>query len=205
MTQPKIAVLVSGSGTILNAMIEAGVPIGFVLADKDCKGIQIAHDAHIPNMVVNRNAYGYHKDAGDDWDREGFTWAVAAALKAADINVVAMAGFFTILHPIFFDDFAGRILNIHPALLPLHPGEFAVRDTLEAGDTETGSTIHIATEVLDDATYIVAQTDPVPVLPDDDVDTLWDRIKVEERKLYPRVLWRIIQGDIDLNAIYQAA
>lgn len=66
MNQPKIAVLVSGSGTILNAMIEAGVPIDFVLADKDCRGIEIARDAHIPNMVVNRNAYGYHKDVGDE-------------------------------------------------------------------------------------------------------------------------------------------
>lgn len=130
---------------------------------------------------------------------------MAAALKTADIDVVAMAGFFTILHPIFFDDFAGRILNIHPALLPLHPGEFAVRDTIQAGDTETGSTIHIATEVLDDATYIVAQSERVPVLPDDDVNSLWERIKVQERELYPKVLLDIISGAIDLDAIYQPA
>lgn len=205
MRQPKIAIMASASGTILDAIIEAGVPIGLVLADKECKGIEIAQDAHIPNMVVSRNTYGYHKGVGDDWDREGFTLAVAASLKAADIDVVAMVGFFTILHPIFFNDFAGHILNIHPALLPLHPGEFAVRDTLAAGDAETGSTIHIATEVLDDATYIVAQSAPVLVLRYDDVGSLWERIKVEERKLYPQVLKDIISGAIDLDTIYQAA
>lgn len=200
----KIAVLASGSGTILNAIIGAGVPVGVVLADKPCKALQIAADAHIPTILVPRNNFGYHANVGEDWDREGFTRTVAGCLAGLRIDVVAMAGFFTVLHQVIFEDFAGRILNIHPALLPAFPGEFAVRDALAAGVSETGSTVHIATEVLDDATFVLDQI-RVPVLPGDDVETLWERIKVEERKLYPRVLQDILSGRIDLSAIYQPA
>ena len=100
-----------------------------------------------------------------------------------------MAGFLTILHPMIFEHYSGRILNTHPSLLPSFKGAHAVRDTLAAGVPLTGPTIHVATEVLDDERHIIAQSATVPVLASDDVDTLWERVKVEERRLYPRVLW----------------
>lgn len=196
----KLAVLASGSGTNLASMIAHDVPIGLVLADKECRALEIAAEAGIPTELIDRREWGYHKGVGDGWDRQGFTEQVAATLKRHGIDVVAMAGFFTVLHRVIFDDYAGRILNIHPALLPDFKGEFAVRDTLAAGVKETGSTVHIATEVLDDATYILGQV-TVPVEPGDDVDRLWERIKVEERELYPRVLHDILNGTIDLERL----
>ncbi len=116
----------------------------------------------------------------------GFTWRSCAALTRHDIDLVAMAGFFTILHPVIFERYAGRILNTHPALLPSFKGAHAVRDTLAPGSAVTGPTIHVATEVLDDERHILAQSARVPVLPGDDVDTLWERVKVEERRFYRR-------------------
>lgn len=201
----KIAVLVSGSGTILDAMIKAEVPIAFVLADKPCRGIEIAKEAGIETAIINRNNFGYRPGIGDGWRREGFTWSVVHALQERDIDLVAMAGFKTVFHRVMFTIYKGRVLNIHPALLPLHPGEFAVRDTLAAGDTETGSTIHIATKVLDDPTYIVAQRAGIRVMPGDDESSLWERIKVMERQFYPSVLYDILDGTIDLQQIMSNA
>ncbi len=129
----KIAVLASGSGSILQAMIAKGVPIELVLADKPCTALEIAETAGIPNVMIDRRRFGYRPGIGEDWDREGFTSLVGETLVKRDIDLVAMAGFFTILHVIIFTVFARRILNIHPAILPDFPGEFAVRDTLTAG------------------------------------------------------------------------
>ena len=202
MTTPKLAVLVSGSGTILAAMIEAGLPIKLVLVDKPCRGSEIAVEAGIDSHCINRSGFGYLPGCDENWDRKGFTEFMTGTLMGNNIDLVAMAGFMTILHPVIFEDFRHRILNIHPALLPAFKGEHAVRDALAAGVTETGTTIHIATEVLDDESFIVDQI-RVPVLPGDDEATLHERIKVQERELYPRVLWDIFKGTIDLGEIVQ--
>jgi len=105
-----------------------------------------------------------------------------------------MAGFMTILAPEFFDTYKGLLLNIHPALLPKYKGERAVADALEAGETVTGSTIHVATAELD-AGPIIAQ-EKVDIEPDDTVSTLHERIKEIERPLYSRVLREILEGSI---------
>ncbi|HSX14850.1 MAG TPA: formyltransferase family protein [Candidatus Saccharimonadales bacterium] len=196
----KIAVLASGSGTILASMIEHKVPISLVLADKQCKALEIAQAAGIPAVLIDRREFGYKPKIGEGWDREGFTRAVAAALQENGIKLVAMAGFFTILHDVIFEDYDKRILNIHPALLPAFKGEYAVRDALAARVSETGSTVHIATEVLDDESYILGQV-RVPVEDGDDVETLWERIKVQERELYPQVLLDILSGKINLDEV----
>lgn len=194
----KLAVLASGSGTILTSIIDAGIPLGLVVADKPCRALEIASEAGIPYVLIKRRDFGYRPGIGNGWDREGFTQLVIEALDRREIDVVAMAGFFTILHNCIFAEFDGWILNIHPALLPAFKGEFAVRDALEAKVKETGSTVHIATEQLDDERFILGQV-VVTVLEGDNVDILWERIKVQERILYPRVLWEILNGTINLN------
>lgn len=196
----QLAVLASGSGTILASIIEQKVPLSLVLADKPCKALEIAAAGGIPTELINRRDFGYLPGIGENWDRKGFTLTVTGKLRDHAIDVVAMAGFFTVLHDDIFSDFPGWILNIHPALLPAFKGEFAVRDTLAAGVKETGSTVHIASEILDDERFILDQV-KVPVLDGDDVDTLWERIKVQERILYPRVLGDILNGTINLEKV----
>jgi len=196
----RIAVLASGSGTILASIVAHEVPIQLVLTDRECPALEIATQAGIPTLLVDRRKFGYRPGPQERWGRWGFTRAVATGLKHYAIDVVAMAGFFTILHNVIFDDFAGRILNIHPALLPAFKGASPVRDALTAGVTETGSTVHIITPMLDDERFILAQV-RVPVLPDDDVDSLRERIKVRERELYPQVLKEILSGSINLEQI----
>lgn len=170
-----------------------------VITDRPCQALQVASTAGIAAVMVSRRDFGYRAGIGEGWDRHGFTRAVSAVLAEHDTGVVAMAGFFTILHDVIFERYRGRMLNTHPALLPAFKGAYAVRDTLAAGVTETGATIHIATETLDDERFVIAQSRGVPVLPGDDVDTLWERIKVAERRLYPQVLWDIVKGDVDLD------
>jgi phosphoribosylglycinamide formyltransferase 1 len=196
-----IAVLASGSGTILASIIEHGPPIAVVATDRPCKAMEVASAAGVPAIMVNRRDFGYQAGIGEDWDRRGFTRTISDVLAEYDVDVVAMAGFFTILHEVIFERYEGRILNTHPALLPSFKGAHAVRDTLASGVKTTGPTIHVATERLDDERCIIAQSRDVPVLPGDDVDTLWERIKVEERRLYPQVLWDIVNGEIDLEQL----
>jgi len=198
---PAIAALASGSGTVLAAIIERGPPLALVATDRPCPAIEVAEAAGVPAIMINRRDFGYRAGIGEGWDRRGFTRAVSDVLEEYETDVVAMAGFFTILHEVIFERYEGRILNTHPALLPSFKGAHAVRDTLASGVKTTGPTIHIATETPDDESCIIAQTRDVPVLATDDVDTLWERIKVEERRLYPRVLWDIVNGEIDLERL----
>jgi phosphoribosylglycinamide formyltransferase 1 len=196
-----IAVLASGSGTVLASIISRGPPVAVVVTDRPCPAIEVAEAAGVPAIMIDRRDFGYRAGIGEAWDRRGFTRAVTDVLDSYHADVVAMAGFFTILHEVIFGRYEGRILNTHPALLPMFKGAHAVRDTLASGVKTTGPTIHIATEMPDDESRIIAQARGVPVLATDDVDTLWERIKVEERRLYPRVLWDIAGGEIDLEGL----
>jgi phosphoribosylglycinamide formyltransferase 1 len=176
----RIGVLASGSGTILDAIITAGLPIELVLADRPCRALEIAVRAAIPTALVDRSDFG---GFGTGFERDRYTEAVTAALQAAAVDVVAMAGFGTVLGQPVHTAFPGRILNTHPALLPAFPGWHAVADALAAGVTETGTTVHIATIEMD-AGPVLARAS-VPVLPDDTEATLHERIKAVERTLYP--------------------
>ncbi len=186
-----IAIFVSGTGSNLEAILKAGVPVALVVADRVCRGLDIAKEAGISTALVERKTFG------KDFDREEYTGRILETLTEHAIDLVAMAGFMTILSDSLFTTYAGRILNTHPSLLPLFKGDHAVKDALAAGATETGCTIHIATAELD-AGPVIAQK-KVPVLPNDTVETLHERIKTEERQLYPQVLKDILAGTIALS------
>ena len=176
-----IAVLVSGTGSLLEAMILDKLNITLVIADRSCRGLEIAHSAGIETKLLKR------KDFSTRFDYMAYTNDLAYEMSRRRIHLVAMAGFMTILSPIIFNKgYRDRILNIHPALLPAFKGHHAVRDALNFGVKLTGSTVHIATEELD-AGKILAQ-EGVPVLPSDTEATLHERIKIVERVLYPRAI-----------------
>lgn len=178
----KLSVLVSGTGSLLEAMIQQGLHIDSVFADRECRGIEIANAAGVHAVILDRKAY--MRD--ETFRRRDFTQDLAGMLQCRGSKIVAMAGFMTILSPDIFAYYRDRLLNIHPSLLPDFKGEHAVRDALAAGVKVTGTTVHIATEELDEGP-ILAQEE-VLVVDGDTVDTLWERIKVVERVLYPKTI-----------------
>ena len=171
----QVAVLASGSGTILEAMFDAGFDIALVVVDRPCRAVEVAAANTTPCAVLERSF-------GPDFDRDDYTEQVTACLVAAQIDLVVMAGFGTIFGAPIYDHFAGRVLNTHPALLPSFPGWHAVDDAMAAGVKVTGCTVHVA-ELEVDSGPILAQ-EAVAVLDDDTVDSLHERIKVVERRLY---------------------
>jgi len=184
----RVGVLVSGTGTILEAILEADLPVVLVAADRPCRGLEIARRAGIATELVERSAFG---GFGDRFDRERYTRELVKVLEAHRVDLVAMAGFGTIVSKELHDAYPGRILNTHPALLPAFPGWHAVADALEAGVEVTGCTVHLAT-LETDAGPVLAQEE-VPVVPGDTVESLHERIKETERRLYPMTLRRVIE------------
>ena len=181
----RIAVLASGSGTILEAILADGVPVALVLVDRPCPATEVAARHGVPARVVDRGSYG------PDFDRDGYSRQIAETLGADEIDLVVLAGFGTIFSAPMFDAFAGRIINTHPALLPSFKGWHAVADALAYGVKVTGCTVHVAT--LDvDAGPILAQ-EAVPVEPGDTVDSLHERIKTVERQLYVKTIHEILE------------
>jgi len=182
-----IAVLASGSGTNLQAMIDnpAVRPhISLVLSDRSgALALDRAGAAGIPSQVV---AWSDHAD------RDSFSVAVADNVEASGAKGVILAGFMRVLAPSFLDRFPDRVLNIHPSLLPAFPGAHAVEQALAHGVKVTGVTVHFVDEQVDDGP-IVAQI-AVRVLADDTVESLHARIQVEEHVLYPAVAEAFIEG-----------
>ncbi len=175
-----LAVLASGADTLLEAIMAAGLRPTLVLSDRPCRALEIAAAAGFDTGCVRRGSFG------PDFDRDAYTDAVVASLKDHDVDVVAMAGFMTILGPAAFSTFPERILNTHPSLLPSFPGAHAVRDALAYGVKVTGCTVHLATEQVDHGPILAQEA--VPVLHDDDEATLHERIKAVERRLYPSII-----------------
>ena len=192
-----LAVLVSGTGSILDAMVEAGLPVDLVVSDRPCTAVSRAAGHDVEAIVVHRASFG------NDFDRDGYSALLADRLFERRVTLVAMAGFGTILGQPFHDRFAGRVLNTHPALLPAFPGWHGVRDALAAGVDVTGCTVHLATLEVD-AGPILAQEEVV-VLPDDDEVSLHERIKVVERRLYVDTLWAVLDGAIPLDPAPEGA
>jgi phosphoribosylglycinamide formyltransferase-1 len=182
----RVAVLVSGSGTILEAMIAERVPIAVVAADRPCRGLQVADEAGIASELVPRESFTR------DFDRVAYSRRMADLLTKYEVDLVAMAGFGTIFAEPMFDAFGNRILLTHPSLLPAFPGWHAVRDALDLGVKVTGCTVLVATVEVD-AGRILAQ-EAVRVEPDDTEDTLHERIKAVERRLYPQTINEIVQS-----------
>ncbi len=183
-----IAVLVSGSGTILEAILEAGIEVSLVVADRPCRGLEIAGNGAIDGVLLDRTSFGGFSES---FDRAAYSDAMCSLLEERNIDLVAMAGFGTVMTGEIFQGFAGRILNTHPALLPAYPGWHAVEDALADGATLTGTTVHIATEEMD-AGPVVAQAE-VPIEPHDDAASLHERIKQVERVLYPQTIREVAQ------------
>jgi phosphoribosylglycinamide formyltransferase-1 len=183
----RLCVLVSGSGTILEAMVRAGLDVALVAADRRCRALDVAFAAGIETLLVSREQFG---GFAPTFDREGFTLELTDALAFRDIDVVAMAGFGTIVTGTFHVAYPGRVLNTHPSLLPAHKGWHAVAQALASGDTETGCTVHIATEALDDGPILAQRR--VAIEPEDTEATLHERIKQVERELYPLVVGRVM-------------
>ena len=210
----RLAVLVSGTGSILEAMLGGRLPVDLVGADRPCRGLGVAADAGIETVLVARgewmlrgtgevsvidrhsaadrdSAVGGVSDLGQRrFDRKGYSCELAAVLGGRGVDVVAMAGFGTVLDASFFEwgdgRYRGRVLNTHPSLLPAFPGWHAVRDALDAGAAESGCTVHVAIPEVD-AGPVLAQR-PVPVLAGDDEAALHERIKKTERELYPATI-----------------
>lgn len=189
-TPKNLAVFVSGTGSNFEAMLDKHIPVMLVVADRPCKAIDTAKEAGIPTELIER------KNFGTTFDRELYTQKILEVLRTHEIHLVAMAGFMTILADSLFTKYDGYILNTHPSLLPLFKGDHAVKDALEAGAKETGCTIHIATARLDDGPILAQRS--VPILPSDSIETLHERIKIEERVLYPEVLKNILSGNLVL-------
>ncbi|MDA8274883.1 MAG: phosphoribosylglycinamide formyltransferase [Actinomycetota bacterium] len=184
-----VGVLASGSGTILEAILADGIPVAAVVADRPCRALEVADVAGVPAVLVDRQGFG---GFGPAFERDAFTEAVTAELVDRGVTVVVMAGFGTVLGRSVHDAFPGRVLNTHPALLPAFPGWHAVEDALAAGVVETGTTVHLATLEMD-AGPVLAQ-EAVPVLDGDTVDSLHERIKTVERRLYPATIRRFVAG-----------
>ena len=179
-SRPRLAVLASGSGTILEAVLARGVPVDLVVSDRACRALEVAADAGLDAELVARTTFG----AG--FDRNAYTEELVELLATRGTGVVAMAGFMTVLAEPMFDVYEGRVLNTHPSLLPAFPGAHAVRDALAYGVKVTGCTVHIATVRMDDGPILAQQA--LAVEPDDTEASLHERIKAVERSLYPAVV-----------------
>jgi phosphoribosylglycinamide formyltransferase-1 len=179
MPPARIAVLASGSGTLLDAILADALPVVVVLTDRHCRALDVAAQRGVTAELVERT------DFGGGFDRDAYTERVVKALEAHDVDLVVMAGFGTIV-PRIVEAYPGRVLNTHPALLPAFKGWHAVRDALAAGVKVTGTTVHVATAEVD-AGPILAQR-AIDVHDDDTEDTLHERIKQVERQLYPQTI-----------------
>jgi phosphoribosylglycinamide formyltransferase-1 len=183
----RIGVLASGSGTILQAILDAGIPVEVVVADRPCAALDRAEAAGIPALLVERT------DFTKSFDRSAYSREVVDALRKYDVELAVHAGFGTIV-PEAATAFPNHMLNTHPALLPAFKGWHPVREALAAGVKVTGCTVHIVTEEVD-AGPILAQ-EAVAVLPNDTEETLHERIKAVERRLYPETIQRFMNGEI---------
>jgi phosphoribosylglycinamide formyltransferase-1 len=176
----QIAVLASGTGSLLQTLLDTDLPVAVVLVDRHCRAEEIAANAGVPVLTVVR------KDFSPSFDRNGFTHELLEALAPFDVDLIVMAGFGTILGAPAHEAYPSRILNTHPALLPAFKGWHAVPDALAAGVKVSGCTVHVAELAVDEG-VILAQ-EAVPVLVDDTVESLHERIKVVERRLYPEAI-----------------
>jgi phosphoribosylglycinamide formyltransferase-1 len=181
----RIGVLASGTGTNLQALLDAGLPIVVVVVDRPCAATGLAEAAGVAAETVERTSFGA------DFDRLAYTHRVVDALERHDVDLVAMAGFGTILSKPVHDAFPDKIVNTHPALLPAFKGWHAVDDALAYGVKVTGCTVHLARLEVDERPILAQEA--VPELHDDTVETLHERIKEVERRIYPEVLRKLVE------------
>jgi phosphoribosylglycinamide formyltransferase-1 len=191
MSHRRVAILISGGGSNMLALVRSMTgdhparPALVLSNDPDAPGLARARDLGLPNTAVDHRPFGQ--------DRAAFEDALQAVLAPHDPDLLCLAGFMRVLTPGFVAAWRGRMLNIHPSLLPLYPGLHTHARALAAGDREHGCTVHEVTEQLDHGP-ILGQA-RVPVLPGDTPDTLAARVLEQEHVLYPAVLRRFASGD----------
>ncbi len=181
MSDKRIAVLISGRGSNLQAFIDAiaaeqlNAEIALVLSNNpDAPGLEKAAAVGINTQCVNHRDFSSHEE---------FDGALVACLDEYKVDLIILAGFMRILTPVFIDPFQGRLLNIHPSLLPKYPGLNTHQRALDAGDAQAGVTVHFVTAELDGGPGILQAA--VPILPGDTADALAQRVIVEEHGIYP--------------------
>ena len=187
----RVGVLISGRGSNMVSLAEAaqapGYPaeIALVISNiPDVAGLERARGFGIATATVDHRPFGR--------DREGFERAVDELLRLNQIDLIVLAGFMRILTPWFVARWEGRMINIHPSLLPLFKGTHTHRQALEAGVSEHGCSVHFVVPELDAGPVILQAK--VPVLPGDDEETLAKRVLVEEHRLYPAALAEVASG-----------
>lgn len=192
MRKTRLAVFVSGSGTNLQAIIDAGIPtveIALVLSNNPgAYALERAKKHGIPAESAD------HKDFPG---REEYDEHVLELLRPYGVDLIALAGFMRILTPRFVRAYKNRIINIHPALLPSFPGMHAARQALESGVKFTGCTVHFVDEGVDSGPIILQAV--VPVRDDDDEESLLERIHKEEHRIYPEALKLIASGNFKIE------
>ena len=189
-----IVILISGGGSNMAAIVRAaqqqhwatrlGAQVAAVISNKaDAKGLELARAQGIATAVLDHKAFG---------SREEFDSALAALIDQYEPSLVVLAGFMRILTPGFVQHYAGRLLNIHPSLLPAFTGLHTHQRALDAGCQFAGATVHQVTAELD-VGPILAQA-VVPVLPGDTADTLAARVLTQEHLLYPKAIAQFLQA-----------
>jgi len=190
----KIVILISGRGSNMQAIVEAAqaqkwpATIAAVISNRaDAEGLIFAQHHHIPTaVVVSKNFL----------TREQFDAALQSQIEQYSPDLVVLAGFMRILTPQFVDFYAGRMVNIHPSLLPAFKGLHTHRQAIEAGVTEHGATVHLVTAELDHGPILDQAR--VAVYPDDSEEGLAQRVLEQEHILYPRVIRQIVEGKLSL-------
>lgn len=181
----RVGVLISGTGSNMAALVDAagapGTPykVVLVLSNRaDASGLKLAEAKGVATAVVDQRDFPH--------DREGHERAINQVLERHQVQVVALAGYMRILTPWLVERWAGRMLNIHPSLLPLYPGLDTHARAIAAGDLEAGTTVHLVTTVVDEGPVLGQAR--VPVEPEDTPWSLAERVKAAEHRLYPQVL-----------------
>ena len=173
-----IGVLVSGEGSNLQALLDAGLPVVAVASNvASARGLARAEAAGVAAVSFPLDAYG---------DREQRDAAMARWLEERGVELVVCAGYMQLLRPAFLARFPGRVVNVHPAPLPAFPGAHPLEDVLAAGAAEAAATVHFVDEGVD--TGAVIASEPVPVLAGDTVATLRERVHEAEHRLLPKVV-----------------
>ena len=185
-----IAVLISGSGTNLQSIIDAiaakrlDARIEIVLSNKsDAYGLVRAKDHGIATEVIDHKAFP---------SREAYDQAIVDLLRARAVRLVVLAGFMRLLSPVFVKAFSNRIMNIHPSLLPSFPGLHVQKKAIEHGVRFSGCTVHFVNEECDEGPIIIQAV--VPVFPDDTAEQLAARILKQEHRIYPRAIQLYAEG-----------
>ncbi len=189
-----VAVGVSGQGSNLRVLAAAarrgwlGARIALVVADRPCPALEWAREQSLPTALLR---------PGEHVDARGWDHALRLVLEEHGVHAVVLAGFLRVIGPETLDAFPGRILNLHPSLLPLFPGAHAVRDALAAGVRVSGVTVHLVDEVLDGGPILLQEA--VPVLPGDDEASLLARLHEVEHRLLPRAVALLVGGAVTVR------